>query len=91
MTVWISSEQERKARWVVAATLQFPNPTPSLPSPPAHCRAVSPSCSLSPLPSLPVLLPRSPPERFVKKLQAQSHQLKGDLISKISLGKRNYP
>lgn len=26
MSVCLSSEQEREARWVVAATLQFPNP-----------------------------------------------------------------
>lgn len=30
MTVWMSSKQERKARRVVAATLQFPNPAPRL-------------------------------------------------------------
>lgn len=97
MTVWMSSKQERKARRVVAATLQFPNPAPRLSGPPTQSKEFLPSSSSSLL-NLPVLLPRPPPERFMEKasdspplLQAESHQLKGDLISKISLGKRNYP
>lgn len=48
MSVWMSRKQERKARRVVAATLQFPNPC----SPPlwSSCseQGVSPSIFLSP-------------------------------------------
>ena len=65
MGTCISREQERKARWVVATTLQLQTPLEASRGLLTAGKVLPPILSL--LPSLPALLPCSSPERFMEK------------------------